>query len=83
MIRLSKGWMRLAGFGYGVMISLALRGGLQWFGWLTGQEVSDEVAGNVWLIGCLTLGPLFAWLYPRLVMAPMVGPAMQMGAKDR
>ena len=66
---MAKGWMRVAGFGYGVMLSLAMRGGLQWYDWLSGTQLNDRIGGHVWLIGCLTLGPLLAWWYPNVVKA--------------
>ena len=65
MVPMSKGWLLTAAFGYGVIAAMAIRGGLNTVGWLSDFDVSDRTAGNIWLITCLTLGPLFVWLQAR------------------
>ncbi len=65
MFRLPKGWMMVSVFGQGVLLALALVGLLRITSWLSGTELSERVAGNVFLIGSLGLGSLFVFLYTR------------------
>lgn len=81
---MSKGWMMVSAFGYGVLMSLALSGGVRIVGWLMGVEVTERLAGNVFLVGSLTLGPLFLGLYLRSLRAAAAEESKmaKLGARD-
>jgi|GEM_PF-6473972 len=69
MYTLSKGWNSIAAFGHGMILTMALIGALRIIGWFRGFEVSQQLSGNIFLIGSLLLGPLFVWLYRRTLKA--------------
>jgi hypothetical protein len=65
MFPLSKRWMMVSRFGYGVLLSLALVGAVRLVYRLLGTRLSEEAAGYLFLIGSLSMGTLFVYLYTR------------------
>jgi hypothetical protein len=65
MVQLSSGWMKVAAFGHGVILALALRGAINIVGWSSGAEISEELKGNVFLVSALLFGTIGVWLQSR------------------
>lgn len=65
MLYISHRWMMVAAVGQGVLFSLALTGAVRIGYWLTGSELSERAAGNLFLVSSLLTGALCAYLYVR------------------
>ena len=57
--------MKVAAFGHGVILALALRGLVNIVSWARGAEISDEVGGNIFLASALIFGTIGVWLQSR------------------
>ena len=74
----SKGWMLIAAIGHGVLLSLALTGGVRLACFLMGMPLSSSAAGNLFLAGSLVAGGASASLYGRRLRAITPPPAVKL-----
>ena len=69
MIQLSKRWKMVSAVGYGVLFALALTGLVRFGYMLSGREMPESLAGNLFLITSIVAGSLSAFLYGRFLKA--------------
>jgi hypothetical protein len=75
-MRLSKPWMIVASVGHGMLLAMAISGGVRIVGAIAGQPVSPSLAGNVFLIGSLILGPIMGYLNTASWIVPQAAKSM-------
>jgi hypothetical protein len=69
MLALPKPLLIVSAIGQGVLLSLALTGAVRIAYWLVGAELSERVAGNLFLGGSLIAGSISGFLCVRYLKA--------------
>lgn len=83
MFPLSKRWMMVSAIGQGVLFSLALTGAVRLACLLVGLELSEQVAGHLFLGSSLLTGALCAFLYARSLQHGELKATSSAGASER
>lgn len=82
-MQLSQRWKMVSAVGYGVLFALALTGAVRIGYKLSGNEMPEHLAGNLFLITSIVAGSLSALLYGRFLKATEAQAASSTDAKWR
>lgn len=69
MFPMSKRWKMVSAVGQGVIFSMALTGAVRIGFALSGREMPENLAGNIFLFTSVVAGSLSAYLYGRYLKA--------------